>query len=251
MRWSPRTTASRHSFRISMWRARITGTGSTQRVAPTGFSSSGGWPLPRPSPYHTGPLTAPAKTASPRRTLPVSCMAGLPGAHGLLAEVELALLLALHHQGVGDQLGDAGDLDLGGPELAHRRERGPVDGAHGRQLVHPVPLVDEAHRVAARQAAAEPDLHVLLGAEAGAPAAAEGLLADGVLRHLEEVPHHALQDVARLREHPHRARRVAGVVEGDAPPVVPAGIELELAVPDEVGGELHDEIGRASCRERV
>src|SRR5574342_985628 len=205
MRWSPRTTASRHSFRISMWRARITGTGSMHWVAPpTGFSSSGGWPLPRPRPYQTGPVATPAKTASPRRTLPVSCMAGLHGgAHGLLAEVELALLLALHHQGVGDQLGDAGDLDLGGPELAHGRERGPIDGAHGRQLVHPVTLVDVAHRVAARQAAAEPDLHVLLGAQAGPPAATEGLRADGVLRHLEEVPHHALQDVARLREHPH------------------------------------------------
>src|SRR5512144_1282821 len=138
-----------------------------QRVAPpTGFSSSGGWPLPRPRPYQTGPVATPAKTASPTSTLPVSCMAGLrAGAHGLLAEVELALLLALHHQGVADQLRDAGDLDLGGPELAHRRERGPVDGAHGRQLVHAVRVVDEAHRVAARQPAPEPDLHVLLGAQ--------------------------------------------------------------------------------------
>src|SRR6266508_3593086 len=96
-------------------------------LASLGRCSSGG-SLLRPAAYHTGQVTSPAKAPSPRRILPVSCMGGLLGgaAHRLLAEVELALLLALHHQGVRDELADAGHLDLRCPELADGRERGAI-----------------------------------------------------------------------------------------------------------------------------
>src|SRR5512141_2092836 len=198
-----RTTASRHAFRSSMCFARMNAVGSTQVFSDAGRTRSGGAPVPRPAPYQIGAVTAAPNTASPTRILPVSCMARLRGgrlgrrrvgAHRLLAEVELALLLALHHERVPDELGDPGDLHARRPVPAHRRERGAVDGAHRRELVHAVLLLDVADGVPARHPAPQAHLHVLLGAEARAAAAAEGLLADRVLRHLVEVVNHVLQD---------------------------------------------------------
>src|SRR3990172_6528007 len=217
------------------------------------FSSSGGVPLlPLASPYQAGALTRPAKTPSPTRILPRLYMATtLLAAHGLLPEVELARLLALHHHGVGDELGDAAQLDARRPVVADVRERRAVDGAAGGEDVDAVLLLHVLHGVAAREAAAEAHLHVLLRADPRAAAAAEGLLADGVLRHLEEVPAHVLDDVPRLLEHAHPARRVAGVVERHAPAVVAGRVELQLAVLDEVRRELHDvdHLGRAGVLE--
>src|SRR3989304_3435490 len=67
---------------------------------------------------------------------------------GFQAAVDLPLLLPLHDESVGHQFVDAGHLDARGPVVADRRERRPVDGAHGDQPVHAVLLLDVAHRVA-------------------------------------------------------------------------------------------------------
>jgi hypothetical protein len=55
-----------------------------------------------------------------------------------------------------------------------------------------------------------------------------------------EVVGHVLDHVARLVQHAHAPGRVAGVVEGDDLVVVAALVQLQLAVLDQVGGELGD-----------
>ena len=67
---------------------------------------------------------------------------------------------------------------------------------------------------------------------------AERLLADGVVGHLVEVVADVLEDVPGLVHQAHAAGRVARVVEGHAQVVVAARVQLELAVADEVRGEL-------------
>jgi hypothetical protein len=101
-------------------------------------------------------------------------------------------------------------------------------------------LAHVAHGVGARIAAAHAHLHVLVVAEAGAAAAAEGVLADGIGRHLVEVVAAALQHVARLLQQAHGARGIAGVVVGHDVLVVAARVHLDLLVVQQVRGELAD-----------
>src|SRR5512132_960307 len=106
-----------------MWRARMKPLGSMHCFSPAGFASSGCAPFPpRPRPYQTGPVTRAPNTTSPATILPASNMGGLHlrgrRPHRLLAEVELALVLALHHERVRDELGDPDRLHVRGPELA-------------------------------------------------------------------------------------------------------------------------------------
>ena len=49
-----------------------------------------------------------------------------------------------------------------------------------------------------------------------------------------------LDDISRLLEEAHGPGRVAGVVKCDPVGVVPARIELQLSVPDQIGGEFGD-----------
>src|SRR4030065_1604683 len=152
--------------------------------------------LPVAAEYRTGSVSITRTAARPVMILPVSYIALLLHfADGLLfhlvdgfqAQVDRPLLLPLHDESVGHQFVDAGNLDARGPVVAYRRERRPVDGAHGDPAVHAVLPLDMAHRVAAGGPAAPPHLHVLVRAQAGAAAAAARLLAVGVLRHLLEV----------------------------------------------------------------
>ena len=58
--------------------------------------------------------------------------------------------------------------------------------------------------------------------------------------HLVEVVANIFQDVARLFQQSHATRRIAGIVIGNLPSIIAAGIKLELAVMDQIGGELAD-----------
>src|SRR4030042_6204433 len=169
--------------------------------------------LPVAAEYQNGSVSITRTAARPVMIFPVSYIALLLHfADGLLfhlvdgfqSQVERPLLLPLHDERVGHQFVDAGDLDARGPVVAYRRERRAVDGAHGDQTVHAVLLLDVAHRVAAGEPAAQPHLHVLVRAQAGAAAAAERLLADGVLGHLGEVVAAVPEDAPRLLQDPHR-----------------------------------------------
>src|SRR5512143_2727177 len=146
-----RTTESRQLSSSSMCLARMNALGSMQSVPSTGFCSSGAPALPLAAPYHTGAVTSTAKTPRPRKIFPALYMGGLLlrrgrlgrlglGAQRLLAEVDLALLLALHHHRVRDELGDAAHLHSRRPVVADVRERGAVDGAAGGEDVDVVLL---------------------------------------------------------------------------------------------------------------
>ena len=101
-------------------------------------------------------------------------------------------------------------------------------------------LLHVLHGVAPGKPAAQAHLHVLVGAQSRSAAAAERLLADRVFRHLEEVVADVPENVARLLEEAHDAGRIAGVVERHPVVVVAAGVQLQFAVVDQVGDELHD-----------
>src|SRR3990172_6514446 len=153
---SSRTTASRHRLSRSMWASRMYCRDSTHFFSVFGRTGSGFTPaLPVAAEYQNGSVSITRKTARPAMILPLSYIALLlPFVDGLLF-----------------QFVDAGHLDARGPVVADRRERRPVDGAHGDQPVHAVLLLDVAHRVAAGEPAAQPHLHVLVRAQAGAAAA--------------------------------------------------------------------------------
>src|SRR4030043_708717 len=220
---SSRTPASRHRLSRAMWASRMYCRDSTHFFSVFGRTGSCFSPaFPVAAVYQKGSVSITRKAARPVMILPVSYIALLLHfADGLLfylvdgfqAQVDRPLLLPLHDESVGHQFVDAGDLDARGPVVADRRERRPVDGAHGDQAVHAVLLLDVAHRVAAGEPAAQPHLHVLVRAQAGAAAAAERLLADGVYGHLFEVVADVPEDIPRLLAHPHRARGGARVVE--------------------------------------
>src|SRR4030067_1184715 len=107
-----------------------------------------------------------------------------------------------------------------------------------------LPFVDGLlfHFVDGFQAQVDRPLHLqfLVRAQAGAAAAAERLLADGVYGHLLEVAADVTDDVPRLLQDPHRARGVARVVERHLEQIVLRRVELELAVLDGVRRELDD-----------
>src|SRR4030042_1198380 len=164
---SSRTTAARHRLSRSMWASRMYCGDSTHFFSVFGRTGSGFSPaLPVAAEYQNGSVSITRKTARPVRILPLSYIALLlPFVDGLLfhfvdgfqAQVERPLLLPLHDESVGHQFVDAGNLDARGPVVADRRERRPVDGAHGGQAVHAGLLLDGAHRVAAGDPAARLD----------------------------------------------------------------------------------------------
>src|SRR4030067_314171 len=213
---SSRTTASRHRLSRSVWSSRMYCRDSTHFFSVFGRTGSGFTPaLPVTAEYQNGSVSITRKAARPAMILPLSYIALLlPFVDGLLfhfvdgfqAQVDRPLLLPLHDESVGHQFLDAGHLDARGPVVADRRERRPVDGAHGDQAVHAVLPLDVAHRVAAGEPAAQPHLHVLVRAQAGAAAAAERLLADGGYGHLLGGAAYVRGDVPRLPPGPPRAR---------------------------------------------
>ena len=62
--------------------------------------------------------------------------------------------------------------------------------------------------------------------EPGAAAAAERLLLDRVLGHVEEIVANRVEDIARLLEQAQRSRRIAGVVEGHPEVIIPALVQV-------------------------
>ena len=102
------------------------------------------------------------------------------------------------------------------------------------QHVHIVLLVNVFYGVGPGQSPGHPQFHVLPGIQAGTAAATEGVLADRVLRHLVEVVAGRADDVSRLLQDPHGPGRIAGIVERHADVVVAAGVQVQLAVPDQV-----------------
>ena len=184
-----RTTLSRQSSSSVMWDVFMNSMGATQCFSRTGSTGSG--PLAVTCAREIvpdGQGQEPRKSSQPRPD-ETAITHGPPPfpPSGSPRRSVVALLLPSHDQRVADQLVDAGDLHARHPVFEQRRQRGLVDGADAGQQVHAVLLVHVPDGVGARQAAAQAHLDILVGAQAGAAAAAEGLLADGVLGHLVEM----------------------------------------------------------------
>src|SRR4030067_7103 len=168
---SSRTTASRRRLSRSMWASRMSCRDSTHFFSVFGRTGSGFTPaLPVAAEYQNGSVIITRKAARPAMILPLSYIPLLlpfvdgllfPFVDGFQAQAERPLLLPLHDESVGHQFVDSGHPDPRGPVVADRRERRPVDGAHGDQAVHAGLPLDMGHRVAAGGPARPPHLPVL------------------------------------------------------------------------------------------
>ena len=142
--------------------------------------------------------------------------------------------------GVAHQFVHPGNTDSGHPVVHQRRQHGAIDGADAGQHVDTVVIVHVLDGVGSREPAAHPHFHEFFVVEPRSTAAAEGLLTDGVGRHVEEVVADVLEDIARFFEKAHAAGGIAGVVVGHPMMVIAARVQLELAVANKVGGELRN-----------
>src|ERR1035437_3367837 len=180
-----------------MWEARICAAGSTHCLAVRGNFKLSVLVPAAAALYQNGKVTATRNSDSPARMTGRSRMIALrERSERLATQVGGPLLLAAHHERIAEQFVYAGHFHAGHPILEQRREGGFVDRADACQQAHAELFFHVLDGIGARETAAHAHLEVLVRAQSGSAAAAERLLADGVLRHLVELRAHVAQDIA-------------------------------------------------------
>ena len=114
----------------------------------------------------------------------------------LAANVRVPGLFPFHDESVGHHFMHTAHFHAGYPVLEDSGNVGLINGAHAGDDVHTMGLMDVFDRVGPGEPAAQAHLQILISPDAGAAAAAEGLLADRVFGHFVEVVADLLEDVS-------------------------------------------------------